>query len=72
MDKHPAMSAAAPKPGRTVEAELFAVALDGEVRPAAEIDEIIWHAPGDLASVAVAPLIRDHVLPLVPTLRRSA
>lgn len=63
---------AANEPGLTVEAELFGVVLEGEIRPAAEIEEITWHDPDDLASVILAPLTRDHVLPLVPTLRRTA
>ena len=63
---------AANEPGRIVEAELFAVELDGDIRPAAEIEDAIWHDPGDLASVTLAPLTRNHVLPLVPSLRRNA
>jgi 8-oxo-dGTP pyrophosphatase MutT (NUDIX family) len=62
---------AANEPGRIVEAELFAAVLDGEIRPAGEIDELIWHDPND-ATVILAPLTRNHVLPLVPTLRRNA
>jgi 8-oxo-dGTP diphosphatase len=56
---------AANEPGRVVEAELFAVDLLGDIRPAAEIAEAIWHDPRDLESVLLAPLTRDHVLPLV-------
>jgi 8-oxo-dGTP diphosphatase len=66
------LAPAANEPGRTVEAELFAAVLDGEIRPGAEIEEMIWHHPEDLVSVALAPLTRDHVLPLVATLGRSA
>jgi 8-oxo-dGTP pyrophosphatase MutT (NUDIX family) len=62
---------AANEPGRIVEAELFAAVLEGDVRPAGEIDEWIWHDPDDF-NVSLAPLTRDHVLPLVPTLRRNA
>jgi 8-oxo-dGTP pyrophosphatase MutT (NUDIX family) len=63
---------AANEPGQMVEAELFAAVLDGDIRPTAEIEEMIWHDPADLASVVLAPLTRDHVLPLVPVLRRNA
>lgn len=63
---------AANEPGRMVEAELFVAELEGEIRPAAEIEEMIWHDPDDLVSVTLAPLTRDHVLPLVPSLRRNA
>ena len=62
-------AAAANEPGLIVEAELFAAVLDGEIRPAAEIEETIWHDPADLVSVTLAPLTRDHVLPLVAMLR---
>ena len=63
---------AANEPGRNVEAELFAVELDGEICPAGEIEDAIWHDPADLVSVTLAPLTRDLVLPLVPSLRRNA
>jgi 8-oxo-dGTP diphosphatase len=65
-------AAAANEPGRRVRAELFAVMLDGDVRPAGEIAEAIWHDPDDLVSIMLAPLTRDHVLPLIPSLRRNA
>jgi 8-oxo-dGTP diphosphatase len=63
---------AANEPGRMIEAELFAAMLDGEIRAAAEIEDVIWHDPSDLESVILAPLTRNHVLPLVPTLVRGA
>ena len=63
---------AANEPGQMVEAELFAVELDGEICPAAEIEDAIWHDPDDLISITLAPLTRNHVLPLVPALRRNA
>jgi 8-oxo-dGTP pyrophosphatase MutT (NUDIX family) len=62
---------AANEPGRIVEAELFAAVLEGEIRPAGEIDEMIWHDPDDI-DVILAPLTRNHVLPLIPILTRSA
>ena len=62
---------AANEPGHVVEAELFAVALDGEIRLAAEIEEVAWHDPEDLDSRPLAPLARMHVLPLVCALRRD-
>jgi 8-oxo-dGTP pyrophosphatase MutT (NUDIX family) len=63
---------AANEPGRVVDAELFAVGLEGEISPGAEIEDAIWHDPADLDSVMLAPLTRDYVLPLIPSLRRSA
>jgi 8-oxo-dGTP diphosphatase len=62
---------AANEPGRIVEAELFAAMLDGDIEAAAEIEEVIWHDPDDLDSVILAPLTRDHVLPLIPALTRN-
>jgi 8-oxo-dGTP diphosphatase len=61
---------AANEAGRTVEAELFAVTLAGEICPAAEIEDAVWHDPDDLDSIVLAPLTRDHVLPLARDLRR--
>jgi 8-oxo-dGTP diphosphatase len=63
---------AANEPGWIVEAELFAVELVGEICPAAEIEAAIWHDPDDFVSVTLAPLTRNHVLPLIPSLRRNA
>jgi 8-oxo-dGTP pyrophosphatase MutT (NUDIX family) len=61
-------AAAAHEEGWTVEAELFSVILSGEVRAAAEIEEILWRAPDDVGGLALAPLTADHVLPLVRAL----
>ena len=61
---------AANEPGRMVEAELFAVTLAGEVRPAAEIEDAIWHDPHDAESIVLAPLTRDYALPLARGLGR--
>jgi 8-oxo-dGTP pyrophosphatase MutT (NUDIX family) len=55
---------AANEPGFTVEADLFHVDLLAEVKPAAEIEEVIWLDPSRVAEVDLAPLTRDHVLPL--------
>jgi len=62
---------AANEAGYFVEAELFAVELAGEIRPAAEIEDAIWHDPDDLDSRPLAPLTLTHVLPLVRDLRRN-
>jgi 8-oxo-dGTP pyrophosphatase MutT (NUDIX family) len=55
---------AANEPGFTVEAEIFTLALPAKPRPAAEIAEIAWLEPGQPPAVALAPLTRDHILPL--------
>jgi 8-oxo-dGTP diphosphatase len=54
--------------GHVVEADLFAVALDGDIRPAAEIEEVAWHDPHDLHSRPLAALARTHALPLARAL----
>jgi 8-oxo-dGTP diphosphatase len=64
-------AAAANEAGSVVEAELFAVELAGEIIPAAEIEEARWHDPLDEPDFPVAPLTRDHVLPLVRQWRRG-
>lgn len=60
---------AANEPGWTVEAELFAVTLAGEVRPSAEIEEAVWIDPDVEPRVSLAPLTRCHALPLARKLK---
>lgn len=55
---------AANEPGFTVEAEIYALTLPGRPRPAAEIAEIAWLEPDLAPAVTLAPLTRDHILPL--------
>jgi 8-oxo-dGTP diphosphatase len=55
---------AANEAGREVVADLWAVELEGTPAPAAEIAEMIWVDPDAPGSVVLAPLTRDHVLPL--------
>lgn len=55
------------EPGHVVEADLFAVAMDGEIHLDAEIEEVAWHDPHDLESRPLAALARMRVLPLVHT-----
>lgn len=58
-------AAALNEPGQTVRAEVFALATDAELRPAAEIDAIYWlESPDDTESVELAPLTLDVMLPL--------
>lgn len=54
---------AANEPDSTVEAELFALSIDGQPI-AAEIEEIIWLEPRLANSVELAPLTRDVLLRL--------
>lgn len=60
---------AANEPGQTVEADLFAAALHGEIRPGAEIAEAIWIDPATEHGLVLAPLTRDHALPLARAMR---
>lgn len=60
---------AANEPGQLVEADLFAAALDGEIRPAAEIEEAIWIDPATEDGLILAPLTRNHALPLARAMR---
>ncbi|MDX3809910.1 NUDIX hydrolase [Bosea thiooxidans] len=55
---------AANEPGFTVRAEMFRLVSDARPQPAAEIAEIAWLSPDATATVTLAPLTRDHVLPL--------
>ncbi len=55
---------AANEPGHLVEAELFHVPLAHRPLPSAEIEEVVWVAPSQAWQMALAPLTRDHVLPL--------
>ena len=55
---------AANEPGFQVRAAVYAVDVEGAVRPQAEIDQAIWVDPRALPDLPFAPLTRDHVLPL--------
>jgi 8-oxo-dGTP diphosphatase len=55
---------AANEPGCTVEAEVFRIAVAQDVTPAAEIEEIIWIEAASVPDIVIAPLTRDHILPL--------
>jgi 8-oxo-dGTP diphosphatase len=56
--------AAANEPGFQVRAAVYAVTVEGAIRPQAEIDQIVWVDPKALPDLPLAPLTRDHVLPL--------
>jgi 8-oxo-dGTP diphosphatase len=55
---------AANEPGCRVHAAVYAVDVTGAITARAEIDEIIWIDPSSPPDVHLAPLTRDHVLPL--------
>jgi 8-oxo-dGTP pyrophosphatase MutT (NUDIX family) len=56
------------EPGQIVEADLFAVGLDGEIHLNAEIEDVAWHDPHDLESRPLAALAQMHALPLARAL----
>lgn len=56
---------AANEPGQTVEAALYRVRVAGTVQPSAEIAELVWLNPRQLTDIQLAPLTRDHVIPVV-------
>jgi 8-oxo-dGTP diphosphatase len=61
--------AAANEPGFQVNAAVYAVDVEGSVKPAGEIDQIVWIDPHALPDLPFAPLTRDHVLPLARLLQ---
>jgi len=56
--------AAANEPGFRVQASVYAVDVEGAIAPRAEIEDIAWVDPAAVSGLALAPLTRDHVLPL--------
>ena len=55
---------AANEPERQVHAAVYSVGVTGEIIARAEIDEIVWIDPAAPPDIELAPLTRDHVLPL--------
>ena len=56
--------AAANEPGFRVQASVYAVEVDGAIEAQAEIDEVLWIDPRALPDLPLAPLTRDHIMPL--------
>jgi 8-oxo-dGTP diphosphatase len=57
------------EPGFRVRAALYEVDVAGEIAPQAEIEAMMWIDPAAPADIALAPLTRDHVLPLASRTR---
>lgn len=55
---------AANEPGLLVEADAFETPLHGSVAAAAEIEEITWVDPFGPLALPLAPLSREHILPV--------
>jgi 8-oxo-dGTP diphosphatase len=45
------------------------VDVEGPIKPAGEIDQVVWIDPHALPDLPFAPLTRDHVLPLARSLQ---
>ncbi len=52
------------EPGWKVRASLYEIDVTGDIAPRAEIDATIWIDPSSPPDIALAPLTRDHALPL--------
>ncbi len=59
---------AANEPGFQVNAAVYAVDVEGAITPKTEIEQIAWVDPRSLTELPLAPLTRDHVLPLARAL----
>jgi len=55
---------AAHQPGRHVESELFRVEIAGEPAAGEEIEALFWLTADEAEAAQIAPLSRNHVLPL--------
>ena len=58
------LAPSANEPGFQVRASVYAVNVEGIIAARAEIEEIAWIHPAQTDGLALAPLTRDHVLPL--------
>ncbi|WP_431025272.1 NUDIX hydrolase [Halomonas sp. H5] len=66
------LAPAANEPGHRLHAHLFQVELDAAPQPGAEIDTLCWVTPAQAQRLALAPLTRDRVLPLMERLEIDA
>jgi 8-oxo-dGTP diphosphatase len=57
------------EPGFRVRAALYEIDVSGEIAPKAEIEAMVWIDPATPAGIPLAPLTRDHVLPLASRTR---
>ncbi len=63
---------AANEPGRQVQAELFHLHIAHDPAPSLEIEEAVWADLTTAEAIPLAPLTRDHVLPLFYVLAANA
>jgi 8-oxo-dGTP diphosphatase len=50
-------------PERTVRIRLYVGSVNGALRPAAEIHEVVWHPLADIDEKTLAPSLRQQILP---------
>jgi 8-oxo-dGTP pyrophosphatase MutT (NUDIX family) len=55
---------AANEPGDTLEAIVFHVRIQNSTEPQSEIEEAVWVLPAEAATLPLAPLTRDYIIPL--------
>jgi 8-oxo-dGTP diphosphatase len=60
---------AANEPGWRVHACLYGIDVTGDIVPNREIAEMVWIDPAAPPDIPLAPLTRDHVLPLASQVR---
>lgn len=58
-------AAAANEADTWIEASVFRAHLPHSVCAAAELEELRWLAPGEVPPATLAPLLREHILPLL-------
>jgi len=63
---------AANEAGTTLVADVFAADIAQPVAAAAEIDDVRWMHPDEFATTPVAPLITQHMVPLIAARTRLA
>jgi len=53
------------EPGARVRSDVYSVTIEGPYAPGAEIADLLWIDPKGPPDVALAHLLRDHVLPML-------
>lgn len=60
------------EPGRVVIAEIYHSVIGAtDLKPAAEIEEVIWYYPDSPQSILLAPLTENQLMPLIATLHQN-
>lgn len=60
------------EPGRVVIAEIYHSVIGAtDLKPAAEIEEVIWYYPDSQQSILLAPLTENQLMPLIATLHQN-